>query len=288
MLRFILLLTIADAESFSNLKPGGNTLPLAVRYALKTISAQIEGEGRRIKLFLDSVLADSLALREKYGYPGDPRDRLFISDSAYYARTRHDKPRYIAFHYSLRPVKAGTKVYPPCFNCRGVAECIMAYDSCVQCKKDRCRCMWDTFDEDLVRRKTREDPSVPSVHFSRIVGMNELTANTEIRDKLLRDDGVLCMGNDPVDLFAKFPCLTVRGIGYYGLNHLEFANWRPYAIGVATAYALHILDWIQEPLDHKDLDWLVQKEKISHLYQSGHSIPEIRDKMGKTCGFDAT
>ena len=284
MLRFILLLIIAG--------PGSYTLPLAVRYALKTIPTQIEDEGRRIQLFLDSILADHPVLEAGYCYPGAYYDELFISSSA---KDEHDQTlqgnKEPVLLYNVRQISPGTKMYPPCYNCRKIQlECIMMDDGCIQCEKNSTACKWLYIRKDLVARKIRVDPYVPSVHFSRVVGMNKLTADTEIRDKLRRDDGVLCIGKDPVDLSAKLPCLIVRGIVDYGLNYPCFTtmDWQAYAVGVATAYALHVLDWIQEPLDHKDLDWIVQKEKISHLYQSGHSILEIRDWMGKTCGFDAT
>ena len=139
-------------------------------------------------------------------------------------------------------------------------------------------------------KKCSRGSSIPVIHTGRIVRASELTPDAEPALISGQSSSILCVEKAPKYLSPTLPCLTVRGIADYGFDQPYFKDidWPAYAIGVATAYSIHILDWIQESLDHRDSEWLAQKHRISGLYQSGHSIPDVQDRMRVLYDFDAT
>jgi nucleoside phosphorylase len=64
------------------------------------------------------------------------------------------------------------------------------------------------------------------------------------RDKLSRQDNILCFEMEAAGMMDHFPCLVVRGICDYCDSHKN-KQWQPYAAATAAAYAKELLFLMQ-------------------------------------------
>ncbi|CEN61296.1 hypothetical protein ASPCAL07955 [Aspergillus calidoustus] len=101
-------------------------------------------------------------------------------------------------------------------------------DSC-----DRCDPL-----ETVIRPKRANDH--PVVHYGLIASGNKVVKDSQFRDRLGRDYGVLCVEMEAAGLMNNFPCLVIRGICDYADSHKN-KNWQGYAASVAAAYAKELL-----------------------------------------------
>ena len=74
-------------------------------------------------------------------------------------------------------------------------------DDCSKCKVD-----------EMIHRKPREKPGVPSIHFGTIGSANQILRNPSVRDKLHQEFGVSCVEMEAGGLMNDFPCIVIRGI----------------------------------------------------------------------------
>jgi nucleoside phosphorylase len=102
-----------------------------------------------------------------------------------------------------------------------------------------CRlCDWSK----VVERVPRKN-SAPRIHYGTIGSANEVIKDSETRDKLRTDLGILCVEMEAAGLMDEFSCLVIRGICDYADSHKN-KRWQPYAAATAAAYAKELLSII--------------------------------------------
>jgi nucleoside phosphorylase len=103
--------------------------------------------------------------------------------------------------------------------------------TCRQCNRNK-----------VVERALRKN-SAPRVHYGTIGSANEVIKDSETRDKLRTDLGILCVEMEAAGLMDEFSCLVIRGICDYADSHKN-KSWQPYSAATAAAYAKELLSII--------------------------------------------
>lgn len=85
--------------------------------------------------------------------------------------------------------------------------------------------------------------ATPRIHYGTIGSSNEVIKDSETRDKLRDDFGILCVEMEAAGLMDEFSCLVIRGICDYADSHKN-KSWQPYAAATAAAYAKELLSII--------------------------------------------
>lgn len=80
----------------------------------------------------------------------------------------------------------------------------------------------------------------PAIHYGIIASANQVMKDAMIRDKLVKENNVLCFEMEAAGLMNHFPCLVVRGISDYSDSHKN-DEWQGYAAMAAAAYAKALL-----------------------------------------------
>jgi nucleoside phosphorylase len=91
----------------------------------------------------------------------------------------------------------------------------------------------------VVSRSDRPD-NLPHIHYGLIASGNLVWKESQTRDKLRGEYGILCFEMEAAGLMDSFPCLVIRGICDYADSHKN-DRWQPYAAAVAAAYAKNVL-----------------------------------------------
>ncbi|KAH0541390.1 hypothetical protein FGG08_004154 [Glutinoglossum americanum] len=94
----------------------------------------------------------------------------------------------------------------------------------------------------VVERPLRGN-TTPRIHYGTIGSANEVIKDSETRDRLRKDLGVLCVEMEAAGLMDEFSCLVIRGICDYADSHKN-KIWQPYAAATAAAYAKEMLSII--------------------------------------------
>jgi nucleoside phosphorylase len=94
----------------------------------------------------------------------------------------------------------------------------------------------------VVKRDPRKD-TTPRIHYGTIGSANVVIKDSETRDKLRKDLGILCVEMEAAGLMDEFSCLVIRGICDYADSHKN-KRWQPYAAATAAAYAKELLSII--------------------------------------------
>ncbi|KAH7159171.1 nucleoside phosphorylase domain-containing protein [Fusarium sp. MPI-SDFR-AT-0072] len=87
--------------------------------------------------------------------------------------------------------------------------------------------------------RTDEDDD-PAIYYGVIASGDQLMKDALARDRLARDEEVLCFEMEAAGLMNHFPCLIIRGICDYSDSHKN-KEWQGYAALVAAAYAKDLL-----------------------------------------------
>lgn len=103
--------------------------------------------------------------------------------------------------------------------------------TCEECDKER-----------LVKRKPRET-RIPYIHYGLIASGNQVMKDSETRDRLALQYGILCFEMEAAGLMDELPTLVIRGICDYCDSHKQ-KQWQPYAALTAAAYAKMLLSTI--------------------------------------------
>jgi nucleoside phosphorylase len=104
-------------------------------------------------------------------------------------------------------------------------------DTCEKCDK-----------EQLVKRP-RRDTRAPYIHYGLIASGNQVMKDSETRDRLAQQHGILCFEMEAAGLMDEFPTLVIRGISDYCDSHKQ-KHWQGYAALTAAAYAKLLLSVI--------------------------------------------
>jgi nucleoside phosphorylase len=106
---------------------------------------------------------------------------------------------------------------------------------------ETCECC-DT--ESIVPRPPRED-STPAIHYGNIASGNQVMKHGATRDRISKDEDVICFEMEAAGLMDDFPCLVIRGICDYADSHKN-KRWQPYAAATAAAFARVLLGFIDK------------------------------------------
>jgi nucleoside phosphorylase len=96
----------------------------------------------------------------------------------------------------------------------------------------------------VVQRPVREG-FAPKIHYGNIASGNEVMKHGITRDKIAKEEGVLCFEMEAAGLMDNFRCLVIRGICDYADSHKN-KMWQPYAAATAAAFARVLLGFIDE------------------------------------------
>ncbi|KAK6507970.1 hypothetical protein TWF481_006390 [Arthrobotrys musiformis] len=90
------------------------------------------------------------------------------------------------------------------------------------------------------RSEEEEEGNNPAIHYGLIASANQLMKNAIIRDRLAKENNILCFEMEAAGLMNQFPCLVIRGICDYSDSHKN-KEWQGYAAMAAAAYAKDLL-----------------------------------------------
>lgn len=96
----------------------------------------------------------------------------------------------------------------------------------------------------VVERPARSDLD-PRIHYGNIASGNQVVKDGKTRDRIAREEGVICFEMEAAGLMDSFPCLVIRGICDYADSHKN-KRWQPYAAATAAAFAKELLGVIKK------------------------------------------
>ena len=96
----------------------------------------------------------------------------------------------------------------------------------------------------IVARPARKD-SAPKIHYGNIASGNEVMKHGVTRDRIAKDEGVICFEMEAAGLMDHFPCLVIRGICDYADSHKN-KIWQSYAAATAAALARELLGFVDK------------------------------------------
>jgi nucleoside phosphorylase len=106
---------------------------------------------------------------------------------------------------------------------------------------ENCEDTCGTESHKLVARRPRdEEDDNPAIHYGLIGSGNKVIKDATLRDKLAREQGVLCFEMEAAGIMNRMPCLVVRGICDYCDSHKN-KDWQEYAAMTAAAYTKELL-----------------------------------------------
>ncbi|KAL4780334.1 putative kinesin light chain [Aspergillus varians] len=103
--------------------------------------------------------------------------------------------------------------------------------TCEHCDKDQ-----------LVKRQPR-DARAPYIHYGLIASGDQVMKDSEKRDRLAQQYGILCFEMEAAGLMDELPTLVIRGICDYCDSHKQ-KKWQGYAALAAAAYTKHLLSFV--------------------------------------------
>jgi nucleoside phosphorylase len=106
--------------------------------------------------------------------------------------------------------------------------------TCVSCDRSR-----------LCNRPLREDVR-PRIHYGNVASGDEVVKHGPTRDRIAREEGILCFEMEAAGLMDTFPCVVIRGVCDYADSHKN-KRWQAYAAATAACYAKELLGEI-DPL----------------------------------------
>jgi nucleoside phosphorylase len=99
-----------------------------------------------------------------------------------------------------------------------------------------------------IRQTVKREPRTttnPHVFYGNIASGNEVIKDSQFRDRIARELGVICFEMEAAGLMESFPCLVIRGICDYADSHKN-KRWQPYAAATAAAYAKELLGVVKK------------------------------------------
>jgi nucleoside phosphorylase len=108
----------------------------------------------------------------------------------------------------------------------------------------------------VVERLPPRTSSAPKIFYGNIASGNEVMKHGVTRDRIAKDEGIICFEMEAAGLMDSFPCLVIRGICDYADSHKN-KRWQPYAAATAAAFARELLGVIKK----QDVDELEPASK---------------------------
>ena len=91
----------------------------------------------------------------------------------------------------------------------------------------------------LCNRPARADDH-PQIHYGNIASGDQVVKDGLTRDRIAREEGILCFEMEAAGLMDTFPCVVIRGVCDYADSHKN-KRWQPYAAATAACYAKELL-----------------------------------------------
>ncbi|KAK3614910.1 hypothetical protein LTR22_027630 [Elasticomyces elasticus] len=119
--------------------------------------------------------------------------------------------------------------------------------TCAQCDRSR-----------LNQERPRRIDDKPQIHYGNIASGDEVMKDVATRDRIAREEGILCFEMEAAGLMDSFPCVVIRPICDYADSHKN-KQWQPYAAATAACYC-------------KELSGVVDRQGIVELELASHHI----------------
>jgi nucleoside phosphorylase len=107
-------------------------------------------------------------------------------------------------------------------------------DTCDCCDRSR-----------LVKRLPDRRDDKPKIHYGNIASGDEVVKDGPIRDRIAREEGILCFEMEAAGLMDSFPCVVIRGVCDYADSHKN-KRWQAYAAMTAACYAKELLGVVDQ------------------------------------------
>ncbi|TKA64223.1 hypothetical protein B0A55_11578, partial [Friedmanniomyces simplex] len=136
------------------------------------------------------------------------------------------------------------------------------------------------------QRPERRDDR-PRIHYGNIASGDEVVKDGPTRDRVAREEGILCFEMEAAGLMDSFPCVVIRGICDYADSHKN-KRWQPYAAATAACYTKELLGVVdQQGIEQlglangsidmilhwlsmkKNTKWLLVFDNVDRDWQSG-------------------
>lgn len=156
-----------------------------------------------------------------------------------------DKNPMLRDHW--RPDPASDILFFSHYNHQGESDC------CIDC---------EPHPSNVVMRHARtEQKNNPVIHYGRIASGNRVIRDALFRDKLSKQENVLCFEAGAAGVMSDFPCLAICGISDYSDTHRPL-GWDRYAAVAAAAYARDLIQII--PAENgKDIDGSFSRRTVT-------------------------
>ncbi|KAK5678854.1 hypothetical protein LTS10_008509 [Elasticomyces elasticus] len=102
-------------------------------------------------------------------------------------------------------------------------------DTCDDCTRSR-----------LVQRRPERKDDRPMIHYGNIASGDEVVKDGLTRDRIAREEGILCFEMEAAGLVETFPCVVIRGVCDYADSHKN-KRWQRYAAATAACFAKELL-----------------------------------------------
>ncbi|KAK6832647.1 hypothetical protein RU639_003908 [Aspergillus parasiticus] len=114
-------------------------------------------------------------------------------------------------------------------------------------QRDTC----ETCDKEQLVKRQRRDTRAPFIHYGLIASGDQVMKDSETRNRLAQQYGILCFEMEAAGLMDDLPTLVIRGICDYCDSHKQ-KDWQGYAALTAAAYAKLLLSVV--PVGPMDVD----------------------------------
>ncbi|KAK6332292.1 hypothetical protein TWF696_003012 [Orbilia brochopaga] len=91
-------------------------------------------------------------------------------------------------------------------------------------------------DANLLQQDARDFPEEVVVHYGSIGSAALVVRDSSLRDRLAREQNIICFEMEAAGMMDGFPCLVIRGISNYADSHKN-DTWERYAALAAAVYA---------------------------------------------------
>ena len=106
-------------------------------------------------------------------------------------------------------------------------------DTCNKCDRSR-----------LVPRLLGRKDDKPKIHYGNIASGDDVVKDGPTRDRIAKEEGILCFEMEAAGLMETFPCVVVRGVCDYADSHKN-KRWQPYAAATAACYVKELLGVVE-------------------------------------------
>ncbi|KAL3447829.1 hypothetical protein BJX65DRAFT_86153 [Aspergillus insuetus] len=136
--------------------------------------------------------------------------------------------------------------------------------------------------EQLVERRQRESKA-PRIHYGLIASGDQVMKDSQTRDQLAQEHGIICFEMEAAGLMDELPSLVIRGICDYCDSHKQ-KRWQGYAALTAAAYAnllLSVVPAYRGPsnIRKEERHWAVPLARNSRFVGRNNEIAQLEHSI---------